>query len=349
MTTSGRPATFGSLHDLAAALDFDEAAWRRAVELADLEPDREDWLRYVDRFLAAVATALIVAGVASFFAWNWADLHRFAKFALVEAGIVSAVAIAWRFGLDSVGGRAALLAAAFLVGVLLALYGQVYQTGADPYGLFVAWAIFILPWALIGRQAGLWLLIVLLADLALILYWIQVLHPPDGWWQLTQLLGPLVWLGTTVMDWQLASLLFALSALAIVAWELGSARGAAWLSGRLLPRVVGLVALYTVLAPTLVLIFAASAGHRGGLSIVSPVLLVLAGAASLWFYRYRRPDLLMLTMTLFAGILVIMALAVRHLFQDVGSLLLLAVLLIGLVAGAAFWLRRVARQAESAP
>ncbi len=348
MSSSGSPAAWGSVYDLAAALQFDEHSYRRAVELAELEPDRAAWLRYVDRFLAAVATALIVAGIASFFAWNWADLHRFAKFGLIETGIVAAVAIAWRFGLESVAGRAALFAAAFLVGVLLALFGQVYQTGADPYGLFVAWAILILPWVLIGRQAGLWLLFVLLIGLALILYWIQVLHPPTGWWQLAQLLGPLVWLGTTVMDWQLATLLFALNAAAIVAWELAAARGAAWLRGRLFPRLVGLVALYTVLAPTLVLIFAAAADHRAGLSVVSPLLLALALAASLWFYQYRRLDLLMLTMSLFAGILVIMALAVRHLFRDFGSLLFLAALLIGLVAGAAFWLRRVSQRAEAA-
>ncbi len=150
------------------------------------------------------------------------------------------------------------------------------------------------------------------------------------------------------MDWQLATLLFALNAAAIVAWELAAARGAAWLRGRLFPRLVGLVALYTVLAPTLVLIFAAAADHRAGLSVVSPLLLALALAASLWFYQHRRLDLLMLTMSLFAGILVIMALAVRHLFRDFGSLLFLAALLIGLVAGAAFWLRRVSQRAEAA-
>ena len=348
MSPSGTPSTHGNVHELAAALEFDEAAYRRALELAALVPDRPAWLGYIDRFLMAVGALLIIAGITAFFAWNWADLHRLWKFALLETGLVGAALLAWRLGLDSPGGRASLFAAAFLVGVLFALFGQVYQTGADPYGLFVAWAVLILPWALIGRQPGLWLLFVLLLDLALILYWIQVLHPPDGWWQLTQLLGPLVWLGSTVMDWRLASLLFGFNAAAVIAWELAAARGIPWLASSTFPRLIGLAALYTVLGPTLVMIFAASLDARAGGSVVPPLLFAAALAASLWYYQYRKLDLLMLTMSLFGAILVIMSLAIRHLFQDFGSLLLLAALLIGLVAGAAVWLRNVARRREAA-
>ncbi|HEX7718733.1 MAG TPA: DUF2157 domain-containing protein, partial [Woeseiaceae bacterium] len=254
MGQTGTPATHGSVHDLAVALALDDAAYRRAVDLARLVPDRRDWLRYFDHFLVAVGTLLIIAGITAFFAWNWADLHHMAKFALIQAGMVAAVLIAWRLQLDSIGGRASLLAAAFLVGVLFAVFGQVYQTGADPYGLFLVWAVLILPLAMIGRQPGLWLLFQLLLNLTLILYWIQVLHPPEGWWQVSQLLGPLVWLATTVMDSRLASWLFALNASAIVIWELAANRGIDWLQGRTYPRVLALLALYTVLGPTIVLV-----------------------------------------------------------------------------------------------
>jgi uncharacterized membrane protein len=336
------------VHELAATLALDEAAYRRAVELADLTPDGTGWLRYIDRFLLAVGAALIVTGIAAFFAWNWAELHRLAKLGLIEAGLAGAVLVAWRLGIDSAGGRASLLAAAVLVGVVFAVFGQAYQTGADPYGLFVVWALLILPWAVIGRQAGLWLLIHVVLNLALILYWTQVLHPPDGWWQLTQLLGPLVWLGSTVMDWRLATALFGLNALAIVAWEIGATRGHPWLENRWSPRLVGLIALYTVLGPTLVMILAASLGHQARLAVISPLLFAAALGASLWYYQYRKLDLFMLTMASFGGILVIMSLAIRYLFQDVGSSLLLAMLLIGLVAGAAAWLRIVARREEPA-
>lgn len=349
MTDSGTPATHGNVHELVVALGLDEAASRRAFELASLVPGRDTWRHYLDRFLLAVGVTLMLAGIAAFIAWNWADLHRFVKFALVEAAIVVAAALAWHYRLDSAAGRVSLLAAGFLVGVLLALYGQVYQTGADPYGLFLGWLLLILPWAIIGRQAGLWLLAVVLANLALILYWIQVLYPPDGWWTLARLMGPLVWLGGTVTDWRLASLLFGFNALAVVAWELAAARGLTWAQDRLFPRLIALIALYTVVAPTLLQIFAAAADTRLRLSVLSPALCAAAIAACLWYYRYRRHDLLMLTLALVAGILVVTAFAIRHLADALDNLLLIAVLLIGQVGGAAVWLKGVAREHEAMP
>jgi len=191
------------LQRLASELSLSTAAWRRAVEIAGIAPGRSDWRRGMDVFLLAVGVLLIVIGIAAFFAWNWADLGRAAKFALIQGGVVAAAVLArWR-RLDTIAGQAALLAAAGLVGVLLAYFGQTYQTGADPYGLFLAWALLILPWALIGRQAGLWIMLLLLANLTLILYWTQVLDPPGGLWQLSMLLGPLVGLGMAAMNSEL--------------------------------------------------------------------------------------------------------------------------------------------------
>ena len=47
-----------------------------------------------------------------------------------------------------------LIAASVLVGVLLAVIGQVYHTGADAYSLFAAWTLLILPWTLASRSAA---------------------------------------------------------------------------------------------------------------------------------------------------------------------------------------------------
>ena len=288
-------ASYSHLQDSAEQLHLSADAYRRALELAGLNPARDDWLQHIDRFLLSAGAILIIAGVTAFFAWNWPELGHFSKFAIIQAGILVAVLGAWCLGLDSPGGRIALAAAAFLVGTLLAVFGQVYQTGADPYGLFLAWAALILPWAVIGRQAGIWLLWLLLLNLTAIMYYTQVLNPPEGWWQLAQLLGPLVWLGTTVTDSTLAAYLFVLNIASLVVWEIGARRGTPWMQGTLFPRLVALTALLIVLIPTVIIILAAGLDEKTGLSVISPVLLLIAVAAALYYYRHRRQDLFILT------------------------------------------------------
>lgn len=344
MGQSATTASHSNVNELAAELGLSEAAYRRALEIAGLAPSRSDWLRNISHFLIAVGVLLIVAGVTAFFAWNWAGLGYMKKFALIQSGIVATAVLAWRLGIDSIGGRASLFSSAFLVGVLLAVFGQVYQTGADPYGLFLGWAILILPWVIIGRQAALWMLIQVLLNLAFIMYWTQVLDPPNGWWQLTQLLGPLVWLGSTVMNSDLASSLFVMNTIALLVWETVSRRGVSWMQGRWYPRVIAFSAFSTVLLPTLVIIFAAAFDERGGLTFVSPFLYIAATAACLYYYQYRKPDLFILTICLLGAIMVITSLFVRYMFRDIGSALVLAMLLIGQVAGAAYWLRNVSRR-----
>src|SRR3546814_15416019 len=83
---------------------------------------------------------------------NWNDLGRFAKFGLVGLLLIVAVIGYWRLGVDRAAGKASLLVASILLGALLALFGQTYQTGADTWELFANWAVLMAPWAL-GRAS----------------------------------------------------------------------------------------------------------------------------------------------------------------------------------------------------
>lgn len=339
-------ASYADVQEMAEKLHLSTDAYRRAIEIAQLVPDRDSLLHYIDRFLIVTGAVLIVVGIAVFFAWNWVDLGPLTKFAMLQCSIVAAVILAWRFGLDSAVGRVSLFAAAFLTGTFLAVFGQVYQTGADPYGLFLGWATLILPWAVIGRQAAVWMLLQILLNLTVIMYYTQVLNPPEGWWQLSQLLGPVVWLGMTVMDSTLASYLFALNAAALVLWEIGARHGVAWMRGTVFPRLIALLALSTVVIPTLIIIAAAGVEEQTGLRVISPVLMLAATGACLYYYRYQRRDLFILTCSLLGTIMVVTSIAVRFMLGGSGSLLLLAVLVIAQVAGAAWWLRQVAASWE---
>ena len=77
---------------------------------------------------------------------------------------LSAVIAAWwpgaceATGVRRHGVGALLVLAGLFLGALLALLGQIYQTGADTWELFAWWALLLLPWALAGASQALWLL-----------------------------------------------------------------------------------------------------------------------------------------------------------------------------------------------
>ena len=194
---------------------------RRALDVAGALPNRDDWGRFIDSALLWFGIVMIAAGAIFFLAYNWDDLGRYAKFALAESLVVIALALVWWRGLEKIEGRAALVAAALLVGALLALVGQTYQTGADTFELFLAWALAILPWVLCGRLPALWLVWLGLANLAVVLYFqafrdlFGILFAPERE----------LWL------------LFGLNTVALVLWE-GLATRMAWLRKRWALRIV---------------------------------------------------------------------------------------------------------------
>ncbi|HYC52144.1 MAG TPA: DUF2157 domain-containing protein, partial [Gemmatimonadaceae bacterium] len=124
------------------AAELGDAATARGVQLAVATPASHEWRGFLATTLALFGGALVLAGVVCFVAFNWSRIGRYGKFALVELAIVAAVVIAWK-KLPKLSGQMALFGAAVLVGPLLAVYGQTYQTGADPYGLFLVWAALV--------------------------------------------------------------------------------------------------------------------------------------------------------------------------------------------------------------
>lgn len=139
--------------------------------------DDEFWRRWALRALLGLGAAHFLAGVVFFFAYNWDDLGPFARFGLLQGALVAALIAALAAGLHRPAGQALLIAASVLTGVLLAVIGQVYQTGADAWELFVAWSILVLPWVLASRSSVHWFLWGALALTAFSTYGGQVLIP----------------------------------------------------------------------------------------------------------------------------------------------------------------------------
>ncbi len=134
------------------------------------------WQRFLQLLLLALGVSFTAAGIVFFFAYNWADLHKFVKLGLIEALILILILVSVFTKTKPLIKKMLLLAASILVGVLYAVFGQVYQTGADAYDFFLGWTLFVFVWVLFSRFAPLWTLFVILINTTLFLYAEQVAY-----------------------------------------------------------------------------------------------------------------------------------------------------------------------------
>lgn len=136
--------------------------------------DAPAWRKFLHILLITLGIAFTVSGIIFFFAYNWANLGKYPKFAIVE-GAVLALTIAVLFSKFSTLIKNILLTgAAIIVGAMFAVFGQVYQTGANAYDFFLAWTVFVTLWAVISNFPTLWLVYLALINTTLCLYVEQV-------------------------------------------------------------------------------------------------------------------------------------------------------------------------------
>jgi len=136
--------------------------------------DKEMWQKFLRQFFIILGVGFATTGIIFFFAYNWADLHKFAKIGLTEVLITATTIIALLPKINQNTRNIILTGSAFLVGVLFAVFGQIYQTGANAYDFFLAWTLFIALWVAISNFTPLWLLFIVLINTTFILYTQQV-------------------------------------------------------------------------------------------------------------------------------------------------------------------------------
>lgn len=143
--------------------------------LADnIYADKSSWLAFLKLLFLSIGVSFTVAGIVFFFAYNWADLNKFVKLGLVE-GLVLIVSLGTLFfKTNPLVKKILLTVAAVLVGASLAVFGQVYQTGANAYDFFLAWVLFISLWVIISHFAPLWIIYIALINTTIFLYADQV-------------------------------------------------------------------------------------------------------------------------------------------------------------------------------
>ena len=277
---------------------------------------------------------MALSGVVYFFAYNWAQIPPIAKFGTIQIGIVAAVgAQRCRFGLTRTNGQVLMVGASVLVGVFLAVFGQVYQTGADAYELFTAWSVLILGWCVISNFAPQWALWLAVTNVALGLWWRQAALP------------------TEEMQMLIYGYLALLNGAALAVREWGTLRGVDWLAPRWTRVSLALVTLYLLLGAAATLILADDTTTS---MLVTGIIGLIGHVVFYAVYRHVLRDLWTVSATVLSGCLILDAGAYRILeqcvFGDSTAPTWLGVGLATLVifAAAMVYLRSIARELRAA-
>lgn len=281
------------------------------------------WRQELAQGLAWLAALLGGTALVSWVAANWPQMGANARLALVQGVlamlVLLAAGLAWR-----ASRWASLVAslAAVATGALLALIGQIYQTGADAWQLFAVWAVLIVPWLACWRSVPLVLLWVMLLNFALWTYTGAVAS--SLWWlwpesgpgpaapMLVLLNGALLavaegWRAWLPDRWRIVRRV--LAAL-LLGWAFGAAAQAVGLdaSSRVAPLLVGLVPALAV--------YAVYAWWRRDVAVVALALLTgigVLGVASLPVLDSIHAALGLAVMLLLLGLW-----AVRHVLRLAG-------------------------------
>ncbi|HCR88360.1 MULTISPECIES: DUF2157 domain-containing protein [Psychrobacter] len=319
----------------------------------EVYPSKRTWLIFFDKALLIIGTVALVLSLVFFIAYNWQSLGKIGKFALVEGALTITialyVALSFRRQFQLIR-QLLLLIASIITGSLLALFGQVYQTGADTWQLFFAWAILITPWVVIARFPALWLLWLGLINACLVLY-LDVAN--------------LQFIKYSLQNISQVAILALFNFIAFYSWLIGfdnkTSSSTPYLFHRINVKkstaqinsaqtnsslhwstyVVGLLSTFFMTYLAIVTVF--DNGNIWATLIATIVWLGWCGFM-LWQFYQRRLDLLMLTYLSFSIIIVVMFWVGKWLLDDFegGGFLLLALLLIGMSSAAVVWLRKVA-------
>ena len=320
----------------------------------EVYPSKRTWLDFFDKALLIIGAVALVLSLVFFIAYNWQNMGKTGKFALVEGALVITialyVALSFRRQFQLIR-QLLLLIASIITGSLLALFGQVYQTGADTWQLFFGWAILITPWVMIARFPALWLLWLGLVNACLALY-LDVAN--------------LQFINYSLQNVSQVAILALFNFIAFYSWLISFDNKTPFstphLFHRIIPKkptaqinssqtksslhwstyIVGLLTTFFMTYLAIVTVF-----DSGNIWKTLIAILVWLGWCGFMFrqFRQRRIDLLMLTYLSFSMIIVVMCWVGKWLLDDfdAAGFLVLALLLIGMSSAAVMWLRKVGR------
>ncbi|WP_161569512.1 DUF2157 domain-containing protein [Veronia nyctiphanis] len=251
-------------------------------------------------------------------------MNHIGHFVLVQTFLVAAIAGYWKWHRHPYLAPSLLVTASLLLGALLALVGQTYQTGANSWQLFFTWACLLIPWAIAAKSNAMWLLVLSLLNLSLYLW--HVVNP--GWPQD-------LWTNErSLMIW---GMLF--NAVAVAVWEAAashsnsaSSRWPMRLLGTLSALCAFWIAAQMIVEETI---------------LVIPLSLVTFWLASAFcFYRYLRLDMYFLSILAMWGTAIVGAATIYWSLDDfnLGGLLFSTMVILIMASFATSWLKQVRKE-----
>lgn len=139
-----------------------------------VRPDQKEWHQFLKFTFLTLGVGFSTAGIIFFFAYNWDSLSDFFKIGLAEFLVIATTSLVLLGKFPVWVRKSILTGAAMLVGVLFAVFGQIYQTGANTYDFFLVWSIFITLWVFVANFSALWLIYLSLIQITFIYYLEQV-------------------------------------------------------------------------------------------------------------------------------------------------------------------------------
>lgn len=235
---------------------------------AGFTPNIKSWISFVSKFVLSLGLVFIVSGVIFFFAYNWRELHKFVKLSIVGSLILISATFALISDMKKFYAKLSMLAIALFTGCLLAVFDQIYQTGANAYDLFLNWAILITGIVFISNFKLLWFLWLVLINTSIVLFAGQILR---NW------INPYAFM-----------LIYAIDAIALFTYEYFNIRNNPWFESRWLPRILGIAVVCSITVAGITGIFTdfENPGH-----IVCLVLALISYAWVIFLYSQKLYDL----------------------------------------------------------
>lgn len=296
------------LHLLSSKNDVDEKLLKEAFTKSQVYPTKEKWALWIERFVLGIGIAFFLSGICFFLAYNWTDLHKFAKLGLVQGILLGLfVAIILRKNIDYIT-QLLLVAVVIMIGISFAVFGQIYQTGADAYDLFLVWTLAAIPFAIISKYPTLWLIWMILLNTTTILWKEQILGYKE--------------------DDQVMLLLFILNLVPVVIWEIG-VRKLKWaFSLRWFPRLLMALALFHITMLIVIGMTRGSHHENQGHYTISYLIGTVLYPTTIYLYLKKFKDLIFVSFSVISILVIICTFILRFVDDDLGGFFLTGILCI---------------------